>query len=128
MGTAMYGDEFADAVAVAKARLGALAFVLHVLRSHPHRAVRVEEVIFADPCGAFQVDVCHQPRARPDLHLRANNTIRSDIGVLRDPRLGVYDSGRMDRHGSDRGQTITSAGCWTSLSASLHIISASATS
>ena len=49
------GGKLADAVAVADARLGALALVLEILRRDADRAVREEEVVLADPRGAFQV-------------------------------------------------------------------------
>ena len=64
LGAAMDGDEFADAVAVADAGLGALAFVLEVLRGHADGAVRKEDIVLADRGGAFQVVIGHQARAR----------------------------------------------------------------
>ena len=50
----MDGDEFADAVAVADAGLGALALVLEVLRGDAGGAVGEEDVVFADAGGAFE--------------------------------------------------------------------------
>ena len=48
LGAAMDGDEFADVVAVADARFGALAVVFQVLRGHAHGAVREKDVVLAD--------------------------------------------------------------------------------
>ncbi len=97
-GAAVDGDELADAVAVADARLGALAFIFQILRGHADGAVREEDVVFADPGGAFQVDVGHQAGAGADLHFRADDAVGSDLGAFGDARLRVHDGGRMDGH------------------------------
>ena len=70
LGAAMDGDEFADAVAVADAGLGALAFVLQVLGGHAGGAVREEDIVFADAGGAFEVVIGHQAGARRRCALR----------------------------------------------------------
>src|ERR1035437_7094878 len=100
LGSAMDGDEFADAVAVADAGLGALALVLEVLRGHAGGAVREEEVILADPGGAFEVVIGHQACARADLHFGSDDAIGADIGAGVDFRRGIDDGGGMNRHRS----------------------------
>ena len=97
-GAAMDRDEFADAVAVADAGLGALAFILQILRRDPDGAVRKEDIVLADPGGAFEKDVGHQARARADLHVRADDAVGADLGGLGDPRRRVDDGGRMNGH------------------------------
>src|SRR5580698_4151176 len=94
----MDGDEFADAVAVAYAGLGAFALILQVLGGHAHAAEGEEDVILADKGGAFQVVVAHQEGAGADFHFRTDYAIRADLGALRDPRQWVHDGGRMNRH------------------------------
>src|ERR1039458_7746568 len=121
-GAAMDGDEFANPVAVADARLRSLALVLEVLRRHAHGAVREENVVFADPRGALHIEVGHQAGAGSDFHLGAHDAIRTDLGALRDPRPRIHDCGGMDGH----RQAVVS-GCFSSLSASLHMTSISAT-
>src|ERR1019366_2704037 len=100
LGSAMDGDEFADAVAVADAGLGALALVLQVLRRHAGGAVGEEEVILAHPGGAFEVVIGHQPCARADVHFGADDAIGADIGAGVDFRLGVDNGGGVNRHRS----------------------------
>src|ERR1019366_6951941 len=89
LGAAMNGDEFADAVAMADAGLGALALVFEVLRGHAGRAVREEEVILADPGGAFEIVICHQAGARADVYFRSNDAVGADLGAGIDLRRGV---------------------------------------
>src|ERR1035437_4326322 len=97
---AMDGDEFADAVAVANAGLGALALVLEVLRGHAGGAVGEEEVVLADRGGAFEVVIGHQARARADVDFRSDDAIGADIGAGFDFRREVDDGGGMNRHRS----------------------------
>ena len=122
-GAAMDRDEFADAVAVADAGLGALALVLQILRRDADGGVREEDVVLADPGGPFEEVVGHQARARADFDVRADDAVGADFGGLGNPRAGVHDGGGMDRTSSD----LSARRHFSSLSASLHMTSASAT-
>src|ERR1039457_1724726 len=100
LGSAMNGDELTDAVAVADAGLGALALVLEVLRGHAGGAVGEEEVVLADPGGAFDVVIGQQAGARADVHFRSDDAIGADIGAGIDLRRGVNKGGGVNRHRS----------------------------
>src|SRR5206468_243344 len=122
LGSAMNGYEFADPVSIADASLGALALILQVLRRHSNRTVREKNVVRADGGGPFEIVMRHQPRTLTDFDLRAHDTKRTDFGALRDTRQRVDDGGRINGHAQAGVAGVSS------LSASLHIISASATS
>src|SRR5437899_8873174 len=135
-GAAMNGDKFADAVAGADARFGALALIFQVLRSYADGCVRIENILLADPGGSFGVDVGHQSGARADLNFLTDDAIRADVSGRGDARFGMDDGGGVDGHSllaaalpaprmmMTRGHDV----CASFLSASLHITSASATS
>src|SRR5204862_2552806 len=97
---AVDGDEFADPVAVANAGLGALAFVLEVLRGDSGGGIGEENVILANPRGPFHVVVRHQAGAGADMHFGAQDAVRADIGRGIYFRSGVDEGGGVDRHRS----------------------------
>ena len=94
----VHGDEFAELVAVPDHHLGGLAGVLEVLRNGADGGEMEDDVVRAHRRVAFDDGVRPDPRARPDLHLRSDDRVRThfDRGV----QLGVPidDGSRMD-HG-----------------------------
>src|SRR6266850_784495 len=135
-GAAMDRDKFANAVAGANARFCALALIFQILRSYAYGCVRIENILLADPGGSFGVDIGHQSGARADLNFLTDDAIRADVRGGGDARFGVDNGGGVDGHSlreaawvmprimMTRGHDV----CASSLSASLHITSASATS
>src|SRR5581483_10762197 len=123
LGAAVNRHKFADAIAIADPGLCALALVLEVLGGHTNAAERIESVVFADPGGAFDVQVGDQPGSRANLDFGSDDTVRSDIGAFRDVRRQIDNGGRVNGH----RYAVTPAAGGSALSASLHITSASAT-
>src|SRR5579871_3924897 len=106
--------ELANLIAMPNPCAGPLPAILQILRRDSHRRVRKENIVLADGQRPFHHHMRLHHGAGADLHVRTNNTIRSDVGRLRDFRRGVDNGSRMYGHRYWR-------------SASTHRISASAT-
>src|SRR5579883_3350982 len=78
--SAVDGHKLSNAIAIADARFGLLAFILQVLRSDAYRGIREEHVVVADPGGTFDVDVGFENGSGADFYVRPDDAIRTDFG------------------------------------------------
>jgi len=94
-GAAVDGDELADLISPPDFGLGGFALVLQILRRHADRAVRIEDIILADPGGTLHVHIGHQARSGCYLDASADDAVGPNLGCGGNVRAGIDDSGRM---------------------------------
>src|SRR4029077_11304764 len=92
----------ADGVVVADLDAGGLALVFLVLRRRANGGEVEDAVAPPDAHAAVDHHVGADPAALPDLGVRADDRVRADLDVVREPRARVHQRARMDAagHGS----------------------------
>ena len=96
---AMNGNELADAVSFADARLGRLAFVFQILRCESDRDKRKDMRALANSGAPVNDAMRFETHTVAQLHFVANYRVRADITVAAEARLRADDCGRMNATG-----------------------------
>ena len=74
------------------------AVIVHRLRRRAERGERIDDGAFADGGRAGDMDVGEEAHPAPDLDLRPDQAIGSDLNALSYARAFGHARGRIDRH------------------------------
>ncbi len=103
-GAAVYGDEFAEGIAIADFEIGGLGFVFQVLALLANRGEGEEFIVGTDGGGAGDDDVILQPATVSEGDALVEDAIGANFDASAELHAGVNDGGGVDIGLGHRGE------------------------